>query len=213
MMDRFLKTVALPAQVRDGRLQYLYGGPLPALREGTVVDLIVPTSALLDQSLLGPLTNHLQVPVLPARSRLLVGLKPNSVVAGSESIPPHESPLNDCTAYFAVFLESQLNLFFRGTKPAVLAPCPCHVPVLDAENPKRPFMAGSLNQAYTALSERFETHRPSHTGNAFLSVFFRGVQADGTRRWQPLQDLRDRMQAKLEERFRGLLSSHQDCHT
>ena len=51
-------------------------------------------------------------------------------------------------------------LGLRGTKPALLRQVECHIPHLD-------LAVNSLNQAYTRISEVFEPHRRSHTGNVF----------------------------------------------
>lgn len=99
-------------------------------------------------------------------------------------------------------LQEPLEMRFRGTKRAVLAPCSCAVPALDGVD--APLMAESLNHAYTKLSERFEPYRRSHTGNAFQLVFYLGVGADREHSWEPLETLRKRFERKIEQRFRTL---------
>jgi hypothetical protein len=42
------KTVKIPAKVVGGRLQFLYGGPMPPLVDGTVLDIVVSQYSLRD---------------------------------------------------------------------------------------------------------------------------------------------------------------------
>lgn len=46
--------------------------------------------------------------------------------------------------------------------------------------------AVSLNHAFTLLSERYEKHRLSHTGNVYERFFYE----ESDKRWYPLDDLR-----------------------
>ena len=204
--DALAKTVLLPVRIRDGKVEYFYGGELPSLRDGTIADLVVPAYALVNQQLIGALANELAFSVLPKRSRLLVGLKPEPAGAplidrvGKDQMP-HEF------GWFAeVILEEQLGMRFRGTKRAILEPCTCLVPALNGAD-AAPYVAESLNHAYTKLSERFEQYRRSHTGNAFQVVFYRGVGSSRERSWEPLETLRRRFERKIEQRFRTLANS------
>lgn len=200
--DPLAKTVLLPVRIRAGKVEFFYGGPLPALKENTIADLIVPAYALANQQLIGALANELAFSVLPKRSRVLVGLRPecpglpliNRV--GKDRMPFEFGWFGE------VILEEELGMRFRGTKRAILEPCTCSVPALNGGD--APFVAESLNHAYTKLSERFEPHRRSHTGNAFELVFYRGVGTNQERTWEPLETLRRRFERKIEQRFRTL---------
>ena len=44
--DEQEKTVKIPIQVRGGRIQFYFDGPLPLLEEGVIGDLVVPYYAL-----------------------------------------------------------------------------------------------------------------------------------------------------------------------
>ena len=50
-----------------------------------------------------------------------------------------------------------------------------------------PVSGGSINQAYTRLSERYEPRRKSHAGNVFQQVLFETTPGGHVR---PLDDLR-----------------------
>jgi hypothetical protein len=41
--DEQEKTVKIPIQVRNGRIQFYFHGPLPDLKEGIIGDLVVPS--------------------------------------------------------------------------------------------------------------------------------------------------------------------------
>jgi hypothetical protein len=55
----------------------------------------------------------------------------------------------------------------------------------------------SLNHALTMLSERYEKHRISHTGNVYTRVFY----LDNDERWYPLADLREGVLASAERQL------------
>ena len=57
----------------------------------------------------------------------------------------------------------------------------------------------SLNHAFTQLSEKFETHRISHTGNIYTRILYQ--EAD--KRWYPLARMRDGFRADAEETLMG----------
>ena len=57
-----------------------------------------------------------------------------------------------------------------------------------------PAAATSLNHALTLLSQVYETHRISNTGNVYTRVFYQ----EKNDRWYPLNDLRTGVQAEGE---------------
>jgi hypothetical protein len=57
--------------------------------------------------------------------------------------------------------------------------------------------AQSLNHAFTMLSERYETHRLSHTGNVYDRVFYQEANDE----WYPLSTLRDGVRERSERAF------------
>ncbi|MEH1868186.1 MAG: Shedu anti-phage system protein SduA domain-containing protein, partial [Nostoc sp.] len=63
-----------------------------------------------------------------------------------------------------------------------LSKCKCYVPALDC-------ISDSVNIAATLISEKFETHRKSHTKSVFREVFFQDIDYI----WKPLQKQRERL--------------------
>src|SRR3546814_19856302 len=54
----------------------------------------------------------------------------------------------------------------------------------------------SLNHAFTLLSQKYETHRISNTGNVYTRIFYQ--ERNG--RWYPLKDLRTGVQVQAERK-------------
>jgi hypothetical protein len=201
--DPLEKKVVLPVRFRSGFVEFFYGGPLPALQDGVIGDLVVPAFAVQDQRLLGPLSNHLDVPVLPKGTRLLAGLRPDTRLPDLERQLRKDRPQEGFPTYAEIILRESLELRLRGTKRAVLKSCRCQIPSLD-DGSSEDDWADSVNHAYSRLSMAFETQRRSHTGNVFQVVFYRSVDARRHRTWEPLEILRQRIEAKIALRFRQL---------
>lgn len=82
-----------------------------------------------------------------------------------------EAPNNPLGAV-EVFLLEPLKLTIRSDKTPRLGMCLCETPYLSRNLDEAPEPATSLNHAFTRISERFEPHRISHTGNAFLCYYY-----------------------------------------
>jgi hypothetical protein len=54
--------------------------------------------------------------------------------------------------------------------------------------------AVSLNHAFTLLSQKYETHRISNTGNVYTKIFYQ----EANERWYPLADLRAGVRVQTE---------------
>ena len=196
--DPFEKTVCIPIKFHNGKIEFLYGGPIPELDEGTIGDLVVPEYCLSDKEKLKILSKENVIELLPEGSRLMVSINPKHSLNNNNSKllylnkhnthPPHQGYLAE------IILSQPLFLKLRGTKSAVLKECECTIPALPKENVK------SVNHAYSLLSSKFETTRLSHTGNVFDKVYFCSKKANI---WLRLRDLRD---MKTEEFLKQLLS-------
>lgn len=98
-------------------------------------------------------------------------------------------------------LEQDLVLRLRGTKLAELEECSCRLDTPTGE------LVSSVNQAYTRLSEHYESWRKAHTGNVFTKVYFLEENCV-----LPLDVLRQRATSKLEDKLflrSGELPLHQ----
>ncbi len=171
----------LPFRVGEAGLQSLDGSPLAELRIGAVGELLISSADVVDDEVADRLAAPLRVPLLPAGTELLVGVRATFTDEFSQALGS-DGPL----AYWdgrvvPIRLEDPLELEVRGGAVAKLRPCQCSSPALGGQQ------AVSMNHAFTLLSERYETDRISHTGNVFRRVF----HYDATlRRWRPLEDLR-----------------------
>lgn len=188
---RYESTVRIPVRYTKGSLEYLYGGALPDLMEGAIADLIVDRDMLLDPADAQLLNQEEKVELLPKDVELLVRIAPDSIPDELRKKCKQGVDLSDrgSSTCVPVILASPLFLKWRGPKRGALAPCQCHISALQTE-------AGSLNHAYRLISEAFEPHRLSHSGNVFSEMY---VQVRG--KWEPLDNLRGVEDARLESRL------------
>ncbi len=187
------KLIVVPLEMRGGALVPFYGGAMPKLREGTVVDMLVGKESFADPDEVNRFDMDAMVTILPQETilyallnlrRLLKDVPPNS---GVKSAPSKRGD-----SYLVPFtIKEDLRLHLRGTKQAELKPCVCNL------GPHGDSPTASVNEAYTRLSERYEKTRRSHTGNVFDKVFF--TSPDG--RECPLDDLRADATAELEKQL------------
>jgi hypothetical protein len=202
--DPFGKTVRIPVRFRNGVLRFRDGSPLPELKENAVGELVVPAYCVEDRELALTLNAETEVPFLKSGDLLLVGVtpprtredKPLSKSAGEylAAIQTKYSagqgsrlPMNHAGSQFVeVRLLEDMQLLLRGTKRPSLLPCQCKIPHLQTE-------VASLNQAYSRISEVFEPHRRSHSGNVFrLCYFLDSVSGQ----WRKLAALRSKLEAE-----------------
>lgn len=207
--DKHSKTVEIPVRIKKGnKVEFFYDGALPNIKEDTLCRLIVPVFGV-DKENQKQLVFEKTITLLPKGSRIFMAIKiesGNNVERSllekhgewreqlSSEIKSRSSRNILQNGPVEIILCSDLKLTLRGTKRAKLESCDCYIPLLDAN-------AGSLNQAYTKISQVFERHRASHTGSAFRSMYYFD-QAKGE--CISLDDLRGIEEAKDErERFTG----------
>ena len=207
--------VTVPVKRVGDRWEFFYGGDVP-VQEGAFGELTVSVAQITDEGFKQRVTRELMVPVLEQGTELRIALSDrelDGLRAGDwpEPCPPEVPP--GTTRFVRVWLgevkrkggegtptssekvAGGLWLKFKGLErcelqsSTVILPDGCSVPT-----------AVSLNHAFTVLSERYETHRISHTGNVYSRVFYR--ERNGC--WYPLDDLRRGVQAGAE---RDLLAS------
>lgn len=189
------RRVVIPLRVESGRLVPFYGGEMPRLREGTIVEMVTQVSAFEDLVEAERFELDEIVEILPADSQLfaIMSLHLESVQGGAlprVDVKPIPPPGGEC--YLIPFHTTEpIRLHLRGTKPAELLPCKCAVAIKIHEQPK------SINEAYSRLSEHYEPWRRSHTGNVFDQVYF---TRDGMEAY-PLRVLRDEAEATAETKL------------
>jgi hypothetical protein len=183
--------VVIPVTLRGGQIVPFYGGEMPKLREGAVMDLITEEAAFLDPSELERFNKEDFPEILPKGNEMYAVIahrhQPFHQVA--EKISAFPSPGGD-TVLIPFKLAEPLHLHLRGTRKAELTLCLCDLGIEGEEFPR------SVNQAYSRLSEIYEPWRRSHTGNVFMKVYFRVPGTDDAR---PLEDLRKACEAQAEK--------------
>lgn len=187
-LDKEAKTIRVPVKVVGGRLTYLYGGDLPALKEGIVGDLVLPAFGVVADDVRQRLLSVRAVPLLQEATPLLVRISCQSIptILGARVVRETLDGVVNTPCVRVVLLEP-LAMLWRAGKPGSLKPVKCEIPAL------RKLQAGSVNQAYRLVSEAFEPHRRSHSANVFQEVFFQAGQ-----HWRHLEDLRSRAERDLE---------------
>lgn len=205
------KYITLPVKLVNGQWELAYGGGT-GIREGAFAELRTALSNIEDEAIKTRLTQTVVVPVLPMGTPLLVGVSEpgKSGVAAYKNVPIDGAPAG-CSRFEQIIIggpsrETELidteagGLWIRqrGVDKTELV---CSRIVMPAGfDPKE---ATSLNHACTLLSEKFETHRISHTRNVYQYVFYLDEArhwrpGDSRMAWQPLENLRRGVIADVE---------------
>jgi hypothetical protein len=190
--DPLEKTVLIPVKIVEGKVEFFYGGPLPVLKEGVVGDLRVPRYAVLDEAVLEKLEMGETVEIIPAGGRLgaLINIKDSISDEIRKYLIEPKGIFDGQGQLIEIVLQEPLRLRLRGTKRGELCECRCTISALPGQE------AISINQAYTLISIKYETHRRSHSGNVFEKVYCWGGNTEG---WFKLAVLRDAEEAKFEQ--------------
>ncbi len=196
--------VTIPVKKIGGQWEFFYGGAVP-VKEGALADLVVNASQVSDPDFLKRLQQKAVVKVLEQGTKLLVALSdPDgiSITAEQRELINRDDMPAGATRFVPVYLgpskkgvtATKLDNMFdepssgglwlkvRGLDKTDLISSSIDMP---SEVSKKP--AISLNHALTMLSEHYETHRLSHTGNVYTRVFYQ----EKSGRWYPLSDLRE----------------------
>lgn len=200
--------VTVPVKRVGDRWEFFYGGDVP-VRDGALGELTLSAEQITDQGFKQRVTQALTVPILEEGVELRIALSDRQYEGCRTGHWPEPSPVNippGTTRFEQVWLgplkpkQPEPSLFshkvpgglwlkLKGLEKCelqsstVILPDGCSVPA-----------AISLNHAFTVLSERYETHRVSHTGNVYSRVFYK--ESNGL--WYPLDDLRRGVQAEAE---------------
>ncbi|WP_371364910.1 hypothetical protein ACA097_17770 [Pseudomonas sp. QL9] len=194
------RRISLPLKRVNGQWEFLYGGDVP-LRDGAIADLVVDIDSIQDRDFRELISQELSVKVLPLGAPLLVALSDRAhalqqaELAEMPNIPLQYWPPG-CSRFVTVHIgpkskrqsdlfaedEGGLWLYQVGLDRCELECSPIQMP---EGFPQK--VAQSPNHAVTMLSEQYESHRLSHTGNAYTQCFYQEI--DG--KWLPLSVLRD----------------------
>ena len=205
------RKLTLPVKMVNGQWEFLLGGSVP-VKDGTLAELTVPLDRITDAEFAKRVTAESTVKVLPAGSTLYVALSDRASAMQSakrfkDLAIDYEYFPGDYARFVAISIgppteqqtkqrglfeeEKEGGLFLRqvGLDRTELLSSSIKLP--DGFDPP---VAQSLNHAFTLLSERYETHRLSHTGNVYTSMFY--LESNG--RWYPLDLLREGVRADAE---------------
>lgn len=215
------KKLRLPVRLVEGVWELEFGGAIP-VQDGQTAELVVPFSAITDPKLARAMKTVSVIRILERGAKLraylatkeLEGVSSeqrdqlltwdnwrNEVALGaieSWSAGPFgffeltigpPTPKQSSDLYTA---EGGLWLIVEGGKAKGLQSSRFELPECVSTVP-----AGSLNHAFTILSEVYEPWRISHTGN----VYDRFLYQETNGRWYPLSHLRDFQMAKEEEKI------------
>jgi hypothetical protein len=174
-------TLRICIKVTKDGLVRVGGEALPKLREGSVGELVVKADMVEDEGFVARFLEDRTTQLLPSGVSVFLGVSPLSVpghLVDERLIKPERLGLATRYLLVEVILNEALMLRIRGDSDTSLQPCKCCVPVLRLH-------PGSINHAFTRISEFFETERISHTANVFERAFVK----IGTR-WEQLHTLR-----------------------
>lgn len=216
MTGKISARLKLPVRCVDGQWEFALGGAVP-VRPGAEAELVIESSQITDLGFLQRVTQRVVVQFLPLGTALAVALTPRSPdgerMLGLPTLDRLDGPFpvasrhlpSMATRFATVVLRSPAELFSTGAQPGATAGglwltvsglwhCELSSPAVSFPKAYGLEPARSLNHAFTLLSEKFETHRISHTGNVFQRVFYR--EHDGW--WRPLRQLRERAVNRAE---------------
>jgi hypothetical protein len=196
------------------RWEFFYGGDVP-VREGTLGHLTVGAAQITDKNFLQLIQRTAAVKVLKQGTPLLVALSDRAQgvhlpgdlrkLVNRTDLPAettrleqvHLGPAKNGVTQFKLDGQADddsggLWLKVKSLDKAELLCSTIQMP----DGFEEPF-AISLNHALTMLSERYEKHRISHTGNVYTRVFYQ----ESNDYWYPLADLREGVLAGAERQL------------
>ncbi len=187
--DSHSATVRISARWHAGKLTTLDDRPLPNIRDGAFIELVIPAWAVVNETDRQRLKSKRVIEMLPTDARVWLGLSGKAVRPQvHEKFPKRGQGAAAGYLLAEVILLEPLAVLVDGSERAKLDDCHCRISLLDTE-------ARSLNHAFTLLSQEFEVDRMSHTGNVFRQGF-----TCQRKRWLSLDDLRlFRVMKALEE--------------
>lgn len=213
--DLSTKHITLTVKCVDDRWEFFYGGLVP-VKQGTIAELKVPFNAITDERFKDRVTSEVSVKILDQNMPLIVALSDrsqNGAKIGSwpkhlpRQLPPGTTRFEEVllgparhnkeSSQMTLSLEDGSGLWLRvkGLEKCELRTGTILIKKHDEQDQHIP--AVSLNHAFTLLSERYETHRISHTGNVYERFFYQEPNGN----WYPLKDLREGVLADIEREF------------
>jgi hypothetical protein len=199
------KTIKIPVIIKNG--QIIPTDPGLNLKDRTIGELTILATSVPDEKKRQELLATVKIEIVPPDTMLLALMKPYSDFGAflnpdvKDTLPPElmEHAFNprergenivgpiDGGILIPFIIRMPLKMELRGgSKTARLDFCHCDIVTLQKE-------AGSVNHAYTVLSEVYEPRRMSHTGNVFTKIYYLNVHK---RLWEPLEAIRQTQMMK-----------------
>lgn len=203
--------VTVPVKRVGERWEFFYGGDVP-VKEGTLGELMLSADRITDERFRQRVTQELTVRILEEGTELLVALSDREANGHQAGNWPEPRPLKvppGTTRFARVWLgpvRQKADAPAPNPRPEPgglwlklkgLERCELHGSTVRMPPGFDPPMAISLNHAFTMLSQAYEKHRISNTGNVYTRFFYQ----DRDRRWYPLDDLRTGVQAEGERQL------------
>lgn len=209
----------VPVKRVGNRWEFFYGGDVP-VKDGTMGELTISTSQISDPTFLQRVTQEATFKVLEEGTTLLVALSDrsqNGSLIDVDDWPepvPLRMPLGTKRWVKIELGPPQKNggklqtdlipetgglwLKVIGLERCELISSTISLPdVVPMPDGFRDHSVKSLNHAFTLLSQTYEKHRISNTGNVYDRVFYQ--DKDGC--WYPLDDLRAGVRAEKERQL------------
>lgn len=204
--------VTVPVKRVGDRWEFFYGGDVP-VKEGTIGELTLSADRITDERFRGRVTQEITVKIIDEGTPLLVALSDRSSEGNLAATWPKPYPVDvpaGTTRFERIHLgplkkrvpedlelDSDLTrgglfLKLKGLERCELVGSTVLMPEGFTQR-----TATSLNHAFTQLSQAYEKHRISNTGNVYTRVFYE----DRDHRWYPLDDLRRGVQAVGERKL------------
>lgn len=214
--DRLLR---IPMRHISGRWEGEYGGLIP-VDSGTTAELVIESRKITDAAFLKRMTQKGSIRVLKEGTPLLACLATKEQTQIPADLRRHLTPWRELVASIATehidnwstgglsLVEAKISnpsdqqakkfnsehgglwLLTEGPKPVGLKSSRIVLPAGISDSP-----VGSLNHAFTRLSEVYEPWRISHTGNVYQRFLYK--ERNGL--WYPLELLRSAALAKTEQ--------------
>lgn len=203
--------VTVPVKRVGDRWEFFYGGDVP-VREGTLGELTLSADQITEETFRKRVMQELTVKILDEGTELLVALSDRDTNGGRAGAwpEPHPPAVPPGTTRFeriwlgpvkkkadAQSLDASLERGGLWLKLKGLERCELQGSTVQMPADFDPPSAISLNHAFTMLSQAYEKHRISNTGNVYARVFYQ----DRNQRWYPLDDLRTGVQAEGERKL------------
>lgn len=204
--------VTVPVKRVGEAWEFFYGGDVP-VKEGTLGVLTFSVERISDQKFRERVTSEKTFKVLEEGTPLLVALSDRSKQGNRIGPWPEPYPLAvppGTTRWETVVLGPLKQKSAKSPAPAQqpllpetgglwlklkgLEKCELLTSTVKMPNGFHEAAAISLNHALTLLSQEYEKHRISNTGNVYTRVFYQ----DRDDCWYPLDDLRRGVQATAE---------------